>query len=195
VGRARLRTDRSEALVAGGGQADQNEFLLENIRLIFRHGMTQLKLYFIGLPGETMDDMHGILELGARARAVMLEELTPKGIIGHVHLGISVLVPKPYTPCQRQPMDDEPSLKERFAVLRKCVGRMPNVSLGSVSIRQAIWQAYISKAGSEAADAIAAAAGGEPLRAVLHRFQHKIAPEVFHPMEGDLRHFMCQGLG
>ena len=179
------------------GKPIRNDFLLEKIRLIFRYGFTQLKLYFIvGLPGETMEDVQGILELGARARAVMLEELTPKGIIGHVHLGVSVLVPKPYTPWQRQPMDDERSLKEKLAVLRKGVSRMPNVSLGSVSIRQAIWQTYISKAGSDAADAIEAAAGGEPLSAVLHRFQHKIAPEVFHPMEGDLRwHFMRQGLG
>ncbi len=35
------------------GKPIKNEFLLEKIRLIFRHGFTQLKLYFlIGLPGE-----------------------------------------------------------------------------------------------------------------------------------------------
>ena len=74
----------------------------EKIRLIFRSGMTQLKLYFIiGLPGETMDDVHGILELAARAKAVMLEELVPRGIIGHVHLGVSVLVPKTACPMPR----------------------------------------------------------------------------------------------
>jgi len=179
------------------GKPIKNDFLLEKIRLIFRSGMTQLKLYFIiGLPGETMDDVHGILELAARAKAVMLEELVPRGIIGHVHLGVSVLVPKPYTPWQREPMDSERSLKEKIAVLKKGVSRMPNISLGSVSIRQAVWQTYISKAGSDAAEAIEAAAHGEPLSAVLHRFQHKIAPEVFQPMQGDLRwHFMRQGLG
>jgi radical SAM superfamily enzyme YgiQ (UPF0313 family) len=179
------------------GKPITNDFLLEKIRLIFRHGITNLKLYFIvGLPGETMEDVQGILELGARAKAVMMEELVPKGIIGNVHLGVSVLVPKPYTPWQREPMDDERSLKEKIAVLKKGVGRMPNVSLGSVSVRQAVWQTYISKAGSDAADAIELAAQGEPLSSVLHRFQHKIAPEVFQPMQGDLRwHFMRQGLG
>jgi radical SAM superfamily enzyme YgiQ (UPF0313 family) len=178
------------------GKPIKNEFLLEKIRLIFRYGFTQLKLYFIvGLPGETMEDVQGILELGARAKAIMLEELTPRGIIGNVHLGVSVLVPKPYTPWQREPMDDERSLKEKIAILKKGVARMPNVSLGSVSIRQAVWQTYISKAGSDAAEAIELAAQGEPLSAVLHRFQHKIAPEVFQPMQGDLRwHFLRQGL-
>lgn len=179
------------------GKPIKNEFLLEKIRLIFRYGFTNLKLYFIiGLPGETLEDVHGILELGARAKAVMMEELVPRGIIGNVHLGVSVLVPKPYTPWQREPMDDERSLKEKVAILKKGVARMPNVSLGTVSIRQAVWQTYISKAGSDAAEAIELAAKGEALSSVLHRFQHKIAPEVFQPMQGDLRwHFMRQGLG
>jgi radical SAM superfamily enzyme YgiQ (UPF0313 family) len=178
------------------GKPIPNSFLLEKIRLIFRHGFTQLKLYFIvGLPGETMEDIQGILELGAQARALMLEELAPRGIIGHIHLGVSVLVPKPYTPWQREPMDDEKSLKEKVAVLKKGVARMPNISLGSVSIRQAVWQTYISKAGSGAADAIEAAAHGESLSALLHRFSPQIHSEVFVPMEGDLRwHFMRQAL-
>jgi radical SAM superfamily enzyme YgiQ (UPF0313 family) len=178
------------------GKPIPNSFLYEKIRLIFRHGFTSLKLYFIvGLPGETMEDIQGILELGAKAKAIMMEELTPRGIIGNVHLGVSVLVPKPYTPWQREAMDDERSLKEKVAVLKKGVARMPNVSLGSVSIRQAVWQTYISKAGSDAAEAIEAAARGESLSALLHRFEHKIRPEVFVPMQGDLRwHFMRQGL-
>lgn len=176
------------------GKPIRNEFLLEKIRLIFRHGFTQLKLYFIlGLPGETLEDVHGILDLAARAKAIMLEELPKKGLIGNIHLGTNVLVPKPYTPWQREPMDDERSLKEKVAVLKKGVARMPNVSLGSISVRQAIWQTYISKAGSDAADAIEAAAKGETLSSLLHRFAHKIQPEVYQRLEGDLRwHFMRQ---
>ncbi|HEX7185458.1 MAG TPA: radical SAM protein [Thermoanaerobaculia bacterium] len=178
------------------GKPIPNDFLLEKIRLIFRHGFTQLKLYFIvGLPDETMEDVHGILELAAKAKAIMLEELPKKGLIGNIHLGVNVLVPKPYTPWQRQPMDDERSLKEKLAILKKGTARMPNVSMGSVSVRQAVWQTYISKAGSGAAEAIEAVARGEHLSSVLHRFEHKIRPEVFVPMQGDLRwHFMRQGL-
>jgi radical SAM superfamily enzyme YgiQ (UPF0313 family) len=176
------------------GKPISNEYLLQKIRLIFRHGFTQLKLYFIvGLPGETMADVQGIAELGARARAVMLEELAPKGIVGHVHLGVSVLVPKPYTPWQREPMDDERSLKEKISVLNRLVSKLPNVSLGSVSVREAVWQTYISKAGSDAAEALEAAARGEHLSTLLRRFESKIQPEVFRPVEGDLRwHFMRQ---
>src|SRR4051812_36799418 len=96
------------------GKPIPNDFLLEKIRLIFRHGFTQLKLYFIlGLPGETMEDVHGILDLAGRAKAIMLEELPKKGMIGNIRLGTNVLVPKPYAPWQREPMDDERSLKEK----------------------------------------------------------------------------------
>jgi hypothetical protein len=70
---------------------------------------------------------------------------------------------------------------------------MPNISMGSVSVRQAIWQTYISKAGSDAAEAIEAAARGESVSSLLHRLAPKIHPEVYRRQEGDLRwHFMRQ---
>ncbi|HTQ78675.1 MAG TPA: radical SAM protein [Thermoanaerobaculia bacterium] len=174
------------------GKPISNDFLLEKIRLIFRHGFTQLKLYFIvGLPGETLADVQGILDLAARARGAMLETATRTGVIGNIHLGASVLVPKPYTPWQREPMDDERSLAAKIALLKRGVQKLPNVSMGSVSIREAVWQTYISKAGSGAADAIEAAARGESLSAVLRRFEPLIHREVFLPAEGALRwHFL-----
>ena len=184
----------TDSLRAKMGKPIPNAFLLDKVRLIFRHGFTSLKLYFIvGLPGETMEDVQGILDLAAEAKAIMLAELPKQGLIGNVHLGVNVLVPKPYTPWQREPMDDEKSLKEKIALLRKGVTRMPNVSMGSVSVRQAIWQTYISKAGSDAAEAIEAAARGESVSALLHRLAPKIHPEVYNRQEGDLRwHFMRQ---
>ena len=44
------------------------------------------------------------------------------------------------------------SLKAKIALLQRGVSKMPNVSMGSVSIREAVWQTYISKAGSDAAE-------------------------------------------
>ncbi|HVT59995.1 MAG TPA: radical SAM protein [Thermoanaerobaculia bacterium] len=184
----------TDELRAKMGKPVTNELLLAKVRLIFRHGFTQLKLYFlIGLPDETMGDVEGILELAARARGVMLEESARSGVIGHIHLGTNVLVPKPYTPWQRQPMDEERSLKEKIALLRRGVARLPNVSMGSISVREAVWQTYISKAGSDAAPALEEAARGAHLSAVLHRHQPRIHAEVFRHLDGDLRwHFMRQ---
>ncbi len=173
-----------------------NSVLLEKVRMIFRRGFTHLKLYFlIGVPDETMADVQGIVDLAAECKAVMMEELVPRGIIGHVHLGVNILVPKPYTPWQRHPLDDDVSLKEKISLLKRGVARMPNVSLdANMSIRQAVWQTYLSKGGVEAADAIEQAARGQHLAAVLRQYADRIHPEVYQSQAGDLRwHFLRMG--
>jgi radical SAM superfamily enzyme YgiQ (UPF0313 family) len=186
----------SDSLRVKMGKPITNALLLEKIRLIFESGFTQLKLYFIvGLPGETRDDVLAILELAEQARQHMLAVASETGVIGNVHLGVNVLVPKPYTPWQREPMDDEASLKRKIALLQKGVAKMPNVSLGSVSVRQAVWQTYISRAGSNAAGPIAAMAAGMPLSQVLRTYREQIHPEVFERFEGHCRwHFMQQAV-
>lgn len=173
-----------------------NSLLLEKVRMIFRHGFTQLKLYFlVGVPGETMDDVQAILELAAECRSIMLEEARKSGTIGHIHLGTNILVPKPYTAWQREPMDDEASLKRKLSILKKGVAGLPNVTMsGGISIRQAIWQTYITKAGSDAADALERAARGQHVASILRELDHKIRPQVFQPIAGECRwHFMRTG--
>ena len=165
-----------------------NELLLEKVRLIFRQGLTGLKLYFIiGLPGETDEDVQAILDLAAECRAIMLEELAPTGAIGQIHLGVNLLIPKPYTGYQRERMEEPAVLKRRMRLLQKGVARLPNVDLGTMSVRQAIWQTYITKAGPDAAEALEAAAAGMPLSALLREFAERIEPEVFERAEGRLR--------
>lgn len=169
-----------------------NQVLLDKVRLIFRHGFTQLKLYFIiGMPGETDRDIEAILELARECRAIMLEELAPTGVIGNIHLGVNMLIPKPYTGWQREPMAPVSELKAKIKHLRKGVARLPNVEMGSMSIKQAIWQTYLSKGGPEVADAIEAAAAGETVATLLRRHQREIDEVVYRYLDGDLAwHFM-----
>jgi radical SAM superfamily enzyme YgiQ (UPF0313 family) len=169
-----------------------NSLLLEKVRMIFRQGLTQLKLYFIiGLPEETKEDVQAILDLAAECRAIMLEELAPTGVIGNIHLGVNLLIPKPYTGYQREGMEDPASLRRKMALIRKGVSRLPNVTLGTMSLRQAIWQSYISKAGSDAADILEAAAAGMDLSALLRTHADRIEPKVFERAAGKLPwHFM-----
>ena len=165
-----------------------NSVLLDKVRLIFRQGLTGLKLYFIvGLPGETDEDVQAILDLAAECRAIMLEELAPTGVIGQIHLGVNLLIPKPYTGYQREKMEEPAVLKRRIRLLQKGVAKLPNVDLGTMSIRQAIWQSYITKAGADAAEALEAAAEGRPLSALLREFSGRIEPEVFARAAGRLR--------
>jgi radical SAM superfamily enzyme YgiQ (UPF0313 family) len=163
-----------------------NRLLLDKVRLIFRHGFTQLKLYFlIGLPGETMEDVEAILDVVSSCRDLMLEELAPTGIIGHIQVGANILIPKPYTGWQREGMERPELLKPKIKCLKRGIAGMPNVSIGTMSIRQAVWQTFLSKAGSEAADILEAAADGESTASLLRRYAERIEPVVFeHSVAG-----------
>ncbi|MBZ0112775.1 MAG: B12-binding domain-containing radical SAM protein [Thermoanaerobaculia bacterium] len=177
------------------GKFVTNEMLLEKIRMIFDSGFTQLKLYFlVGLPDETDEDVQGILDLSAQVHEIMREAARRTGVMGHLHLGANILIPKPYTPWQRHAMGDERDLKRKIRHLRKGVDRLPNASLGPLSIRQAVWQTYISKGGVDVGVAIEKAARGASLGDLLREFADQIRPEVFTEMEGELRwHFMRTG--
>jgi radical SAM superfamily enzyme YgiQ (UPF0313 family) len=185
----------SDALRVKLNKPIPNSVLYDKVRLIFRHRMTHLKLYFIvGLPEETMADVEAILEVAAECRRIMLEELAPSGVIGHIHLGVNLLIPKPYTGYQRETMEEESVLAARLKRLKKGVAALPNVSLATMPIRQAVWQSYITKAGSEAADILEAAAAGMPTAELLRTYAERIVPEVFHPQSGKLRwHFLRTG--
>ncbi len=165
-----------------------NQVLLDKVRLIFRHGFRQLKLYFIiGMPEENTEDIEAILDLARACRALMLEELAPTGVIGQIHLGVNVLIPKPYTGWQRQPMASPVELKAKISHLRRGVATIPNVSMGTMSIKQAIWQTYLSKGGPDVADAIERAASGETTADLLRRYKVEVNETVFRYLDGDLR--------
>ncbi|MCH7665507.1 MAG: radical SAM protein [Acidobacteria bacterium] len=174
-----------------------NSMLFDKVRLIFGAGFTQLKLYFIiGLPGETDQDIDAILMVARRCRAIMLQELAPSGVIGNIHLGVNILIPKPYTGYQRETVEDPAVLKRKLAVLRSGARKIPNVSIGTMSVRDAIWQAYITKAGSDAADVLERAAEGVGTAALLREFRERIEAEVFERKAAGERlrwHFLRAG--
>jgi len=168
---------------------------LKQIQEIEKPHPNQLKLYFIlGLPDEIQEDVQAILDLGIACRDLMLEQATKSGVVGNVHLGCNLLIPKPYTAWQRVAMEDERSLKQKIAFVKKGVSREPNISLSMMSPKQAIWQTYISRAGSGASEAIERAARGEAIASILRDLDHLVHPEVFREMPGELRwHFLRMG--
>ena len=79
-------------------------------------------------------------------------------------------------------------------MLKKGVAHLPNVTMGMMSPRQAIWQTYISRAGSNAAEAIERAARGQHVASILREFSDRVHPEVFQTFPRELRwHFMRMG--
>ena len=72
----------------------KEEELLEAARLLFSLGWKSVKLYFmLGLPGETEDDLMGIVDLSRKVSAVGQHKR-------QVTASVSTFVPKPHTPFQ-----------------------------------------------------------------------------------------------
>ncbi len=75
-------------------------------------GWTKLKLYFmIGLPTETEEDVAGIASLVQRVAA-----FDPRL---RLNVGVSLLVPKPHTPCQLDAQDDHRLVDTKVTILKR----------------------------------------------------------------------------
>jgi radical SAM superfamily enzyme YgiQ (UPF0313 family) len=93
------------------------------IRAAFEQGYTSLKTYFmIGLPGETHDEVQGIVDFGIRARALGREVLGDQGHFT-VHVSTSNFVPKPHTAFQWEGMAPREQLRLKQAYIRRGMPR------------------------------------------------------------------------
>ncbi|HQM82865.1 MAG TPA: TIGR03960 family B12-binding radical SAM protein [Syntrophorhabdaceae bacterium] len=85
------------------------EMLLDHLPLLKRYGWKRIKLYLmIGFPWEKEDDFSAVKEI--------LFPFKKEGI--EVNLSVSPFVPKPHTPFQWLPMDEEHILHEKMRLLK-----------------------------------------------------------------------------
>jgi radical SAM superfamily enzyme YgiQ (UPF0313 family) len=86
------------------------DLLIEQLPLLKRYGWRRLKLYLmVGFPWEKEEDLLSMKELMAPFRKEGIE----------IHLSVSPFIPKPHTPFQWLPMEDEASLNEKMSFLKK----------------------------------------------------------------------------
>ncbi len=98
--------------------------------MVFRHGIPNLKLYFIiGLPTETQDDVDAIILLAQKVHEVQLKHARPLGRIGRITLSVNSFVPKPFTPFQWEPMEAVESLNKKLRSLEKAVRKIGNMNI------------------------------------------------------------------
>lgn len=123
-----------------------NDRILEAVATAQRCGIPDLKMYFIiGLPEETDDDLEGIGELVRSASAILREHGRARGRLGTLHIGCSVLVPKPFTPYSRAPVLDRSEYRRRMAVVEAALAGLDNLRFDRPSYREAVWQAVLSR--------------------------------------------------
>jgi radical SAM-linked protein len=104
-----------------------NQEILDAARTAFGRGWRLLKLYFmVGLPTEKDEDLEGIVRLVEEilqlGRGVMK---TPP----RINLSLSSFIPKPHTPFQWLPMEEEPALRERQGFIRSRLSRFRSVAI------------------------------------------------------------------
>ncbi|MGI5832823.1 MAG: radical SAM protein [Thermoguttaceae bacterium] len=123
-----LTTERSSALtIAPEAALDSmrekiakkvtNEDLMNGCRSAFEHGFYRIKMYFmVGFPGETDEDIDGIIDLCEQVSRLGKEV---RGKWPVIVANVSNFIPKPQTPLQWAPMATEEVLRRTHERLRR----------------------------------------------------------------------------
>ncbi len=121
---------------------------------VYRRKWTTIKLYFmIGHPTQTLEDVQAIVDLSKQVLAIGRKHLGRKASI---HVSVSTLVPKPHTPFQWVPMEDEETIWEQIRILQRGL-RGPGIRLSWNNPRETLMEAFLSRGDRRLADVIEAA--------------------------------------
>ncbi len=96
--------------------------ILNTCLTAFKGGYTAVKLYFMmGLPTETMEDIKGIADLAMKIVHLFGQMPDkPKGKGVTVSISCATFVPKPFTPFEFEPQDNEDMIKAKQQYLVDC---------------------------------------------------------------------------
>jgi radical SAM family uncharacterized protein len=132
-------TDRMRNII---NKPIQSEQLLSTAREIYSRGWNSIKLYFmIGQPGETLEDVQAIADLGKK---VIAEGRKVIGKKANLHVGVSTFVPKPHTPFQWAALEPLESVLEKQNLLKDQL-RGPGMKMTWSNPRETILEAVLSR--------------------------------------------------
>ncbi|MGC8720135.1 MAG: TIGR03960 family B12-binding radical SAM protein [Thermodesulforhabdaceae bacterium] len=121
-------------------KAIDTDSLLKTAEQAFSLGWKLIKLYFmIGLPGETDEDLEGIVEL---VRTLWHKA---KPFRAGLHVSVSTFVPKPHTPFQWCGQIRQGEVERRLEFLRERIRRLRGVELKWHDPRQSFWEAVFAR--------------------------------------------------
>lgn len=116
--------------------------VLDTAREVYSRGWRTIKLYFmIGHPAETMTDVQAIVDL---AKAALAEGRRFHGKAAQVNIGASTFVPKPHTPFQWVPLDDEANTRAKQSLLRREL-RGAGLKVNWTDPEETLLEAYLSR--------------------------------------------------
>jgi len=121
-----------------------NEDLFRAVEGLFERGWNRLKLYFmVGLPFEEEEDVEALVDMLWTVHRI------GKRFRGRKHLaaGISIFVPKPFTPFQWEPFAGEEEVREKINYIKRRAPR--SFTLRFHDYRQSTVEALLTRGGEE----------------------------------------------
>ncbi|MCC6170351.1 MAG: TIGR03960 family B12-binding radical SAM protein [Caldilineaceae bacterium] len=116
--------------------------LLRTAEEVYKRGWTTVKMYFmIGHPTQTLEDVRAIADL---AKAVLAVGRRVLGKKANVRIGVSTLVPKPHTPFQWVPMEDEAVIQAQIALLQQEL-RGPGIYFSWNNPEETLVEAFLTR--------------------------------------------------
>ena len=132
-----------------------DEDILNAVALLGKVGIPNIRFYFmIGLPTEEEADIDGIIDITLRCRDLFIEESKVHKKVGNITLSVNSFVPKPFTPFQWHPMEDEKSLKAKLKKIKKALGRESNIEMISDQPRWTHIQGLLSRGDRRLSDVL-----------------------------------------
>lgn len=125
--------------------------LLKTAEEVYKRGWTTIKMYFmIGHPTQTLADVQAIADLSKEVLAVGRRVLGRKA---NVRIGVSTLVPKPHTPFQWAPMEEESVIRAQVDLLQREL-RGPGVHFTWNNPKETLVEAYLTRGDRRLSDVI-----------------------------------------
>ena len=115
--------------------------IIEAAEVISFSNIRQIKLYFlIGLPGETQEDIEGIVNLVDKMQQIFLKQKKHKRIV----LSVNTFIPKPFTPFQWSTMENEYNIRRKRKFLNNQIKKISNVQISPKSTKDETLQGIFS---------------------------------------------------
>ncbi len=125
--------------------------LLRTAEEVYKRGWTTIKMYFmIGHPTQTLEDVQAIADLSQQVLAVGKRVLGKKA---NVRIGVSTLVPKPHTPFQWVPMEDEQVIRDQIQLLQQEL-RAPGMQFTWNNPDETLVEAFLTRGDRRISDVI-----------------------------------------
>ena len=125
--------------------------LLKTAEEVYKRGWTTIKMYFmVGHPTQTLADVQAIADLSKEVLAVGRRVLGRKA---NVRIGVSTLVPKPHTPFQWAPMEEEAVIRAQIDLLKQEL-RGPGIHFTWNNPKETLVEAYLTRGDRRLSDVI-----------------------------------------